>query len=64
MEELKPWWASKAIWTGVIGSVWGVAGMLGLLPDGLSQADVLTVVLAITGVAGVAFRKTAKARIG
>ena len=26
MEELKPWWASKAIWTGVIGSLWGVAG--------------------------------------
>jgi len=60
MEDLKPWWASKAIWTGVIGSVWGIAGTLGLLPDGLSQADVLTV----TGIAGVVFRKTAKARIG
>ena len=28
------------------------------------QADVLTVVLAITGIGGVVFRKTAKARIG
>jgi hypothetical protein len=64
MEDLKPWWASKAIWTGVIGSAWGVAGALGLLPAGLSEADVLTVVLAITGIAGVVFRKTAKARIG
>ncbi len=63
MEELKPWWASKAIWTGVIGSIWGMAGMLGLLPDGLTQADVLTVVLAITGIAGVVFRKSASARI-
>ncbi len=59
MKELKPWWASKAIWTGMIGSVWGVAAALGLLPDGLSQADMLTVVLAITGVASVVFRKTA-----
>jgi hypothetical protein len=40
-----------------------VAGTLGLLPEGLSQADVLTVVLAITGIGGVVFRKTAKARI-
>ena len=46
------------------GSAWGVAGTLGLLPDGLSQADVLTVVLAITGIGGVVFRKTARARIG
>ena len=64
MEELKPWWTSKAIWTGLIGSAWGVAGTLGLLPEGLSQADVLTVVLAITGIGGVMFRKTAKTRIG
>ena len=28
MEELKPWWTSKAIWTGLIGSAWGVAGTL------------------------------------
>ena len=64
MENLKPWWTLKAIWTGVIGSAWGVAASLGLLPEGLSQADVLTVVLAITGIGGVVFRKTAKARIG
>ena len=63
MEDLKHWWASKSIWTGIIGSVWGIAGALGLLPDGLSQADVLTVVLALTGIGNVVFRKTAKARI-
>lgn len=64
MEELKPWWTSKAIWTGLIGSVWGVAAALGMMPEGLSQTDVLTVVLAITGIGGVVFRKTASARIG
>jgi hypothetical protein len=63
MEELKPWWASKAIWTGVIGSLWCVAAALEILPEGLTQADVLTVVLALTGIASVVFRKTAKARI-
>ena len=41
-----------------------VASTFGLLPGGLSQADVQTVVLAITGIGGVVFRKTAKARIG
>ena len=60
MEELKPWWASKAIWTGVIGSLWGEAAALDILPSGLS----LTVVLALTGIGSVVFRKTAKARIG
>ncbi len=49
---------------GLIGSASAVAGTLGLLPEGLSQTDVLTVVLAITGIGGVVFRKTAKARIG
>ena len=56
--------AFKAIWTGLIGSALDVASTLGLLPGGLSQADVQTVVLAITGIGGVVFRKTAKARIG
>jgi uncharacterized membrane protein len=64
MEELKPWWTSKAIWTGIIGSIWGVAGAIGILPEGLSQTDVLTVVLTLTGIGGVLFRKTANTRIG
>lgn len=64
MDDLKPWWTSKAIWTGVIGSLWGMAGTLGILPTGLNQSDVLTVVLALTGIGGVVFRKTATARIG
>ena len=41
----------------------GLAGTHGLRREGLSQADVLTVVLALTGIGGVVFRKTAKARI-
>lgn len=64
MEDCKPWWASKAIWTGVIGSMWGAAAALGILPEGLTQADVLAVVLALTGIGCVVFRMTAKARIG
>lgn len=64
MENLKPWWTSKAIWTGIIGSIWGVAGAIGILPEGLNQTDVLTVVLALTSIGGVLFRKTAIARIG
>ncbi len=64
MEDLKPWWTSKAIWTGIIGSIWGVAGAIGILPEGLSQTDVLTVVLALTVIGGVLFRKMATTRIG
>ncbi|PXW67278.1 hypothetical protein C7451_1324 [Blastomonas natatoria] len=63
MEELKPWWASKSIWTVAIGSLWGVATALDILPEGLMQANILTVVLALTGIGSVVFRKTARARI-
>jgi hypothetical protein len=49
---------------GVICSLLGVAAALGILPEGLMQADVLTVVLALTGIGSVMFWKTAKARIG
>ena len=63
MEDCKPWWASRAIWTGVIGSLWGVAAALDILPEGLTQADVLTVVLALTGIGSVVFRKTATCKI-
>ncbi len=34
--------------------------MLGILPEMLTQTDVQTVVLAILGIGGVVFRKTAK----
>lgn len=39
-------------------------GILCCCSERLTQADVLTVVLALTGVGSVVFRKTAKARIG
>lgn len=35
-----------------------------LLPEGLTQADMLTIALALTGIGSVVFRKTAKAWIG
>ena len=54
----------EGIWAGLVGSAWGVAGMLGLLPEGVSQTDLLTVVVAITGFGGAVFRKMANARIG
>lgn len=60
--RLQPWWASRVIWTGVIGSLWGAAAALDILPEGLTQADVLTV--ALTGIGSVVFRKAEKARIG
>jgi hypothetical protein len=41
-----------------------VAGTVGLLPVDLSQTDVLTLFLDITGIGGVVFRKIANARIG
>jgi hypothetical protein len=64
MENLKPLRTSKAIWVGIIGSIWGVGGAIGILPEGLSQTDVLTVVLALTGIGGVLSRKTATTGIG
>lgn len=45
------------IWIGVIGSLLGVTAALDVLPEGLTQADVLTVVLPITGIGRAVFRK-------
>ena len=45
-------------------SLWGVAAALNILPERLTPADVLTIVLALTGIGRVVFRKMAKAGIG
>lgn len=47
----------------VICSLLGVAAALDILPEGLTQADALTVVLALTSIGSAVFRKMAKARI-
>jgi len=41
-----------------------LSAALDILPKGLPQTDVVTVVLALIGIGSVVFRKTAKARIG
>lgn len=40
-----------------------MAGTLDLLPEGLNPTEVVTIALTITGIANVAFQKSAMARI-
>lgn len=58
MEDTKVWWASRTVWVGLIGAVFAVAGILGVLPEGLTQEQVLQGVMAVVGVLVVVFRVT------
>jgi hypothetical protein len=60
MQDTKPWWASRTVITGLIGTLVAVCSAIGLsLPVGLSQEQILEAVLAVTGVLSVLFRSTA-----
>ena len=50
--EVKPWWASKGVWGGIIAAVAGVAGLFGVqvLPE--DQAVLADVVTAVVGSLG------------
>lgn len=55
----KNWWASKSIWTGIIGSAFAIAAAFGFVPAGLDPEMVTTAVLGVVGVLTVVFRVTA-----
>lgn len=59
----KVWWQSRTVWSGIVGSMFAVLSMLGLLPTELSSSQVVDAILAVTSVAAVVFRVQAKASI-
>lgn len=50
MEESKSWYASKAVWGGIVAVGAGVAGVFGYT---MTPADQEQIVLAVTGIAGI-----------
>ncbi len=57
--DAKPWWLSRTIWANVIAIVFALLSLAGVqLPEGLTQEQVLPVVLGIAGVVGIWLRGT------
>ena len=50
MDEVKGWYASKAVWGGIVAVGAGVAGVLGYT---IAPADQEQIVLAATGIASI-----------
>lgn len=59
MEETKPWWQSRTIWTGLIGGVAAVLAIFDMLPTGLDQGILVESILGLTSMAAVIFRAKA-----
>lgn len=64
MEEVKPWWQSKIIWTQIVGLAFLVLSKVVELPEGITVDQVVTAILAVMSVVTIVFRKTATASIG
>lgn len=64
MEEVKPWWQSKIIWTQIVGLAFMVLSKVVELPEGITVDQVVTAILAVISVATIVLRKTATATIG
>lgn len=59
MNETKPWWQSRTIWTGLLGGLYAILSIFKILPEGLEQGMVLEAVLGVTSVLAVLFRAKA-----
>jgi|JI9StandDraft_2_1071091.scaffolds.fasta_scaffold20069_4 hypothetical protein len=64
MEEVKPWWQSKIIWTQIVGLAFMVLSKVVELPEGITVDQVVTAILAVMSIATIVLRKTATASIG
>lgn len=64
MEEVKPWWQSKIIWTQIVGLAFMVLSKVVELPEGITVDQVVTAILAVMSIATIVLRKTATATIG
>lgn len=66
MEETKPWYLSRGVWSGVVAALIGVVSMFGLNVEG-EQESITNVVLGlaevVAGIVAIYGRVRAKARI-
>ena len=64
MTQMKPWWMSKTVWTGLAVALLTIATAFGIVPEWLTQAYVEEVIVAALGLLTVVFRMTATTEIG
>lgn len=64
MNESKPWWQSRTIWSGIIGGVFSILTISGVtLPVGFSTEIVLGTVMSVSSLAAIIFRVKATKEI-
>ncbi|KQS50977.1 hypothetical protein [Sphingomonas sp. Leaf198] len=56
MFDTKTWWQSRTIWLQLVAVLFAVLGPLGLLPHGLDQEDVISIIMAIVGIVTIVLR--------
>lgn len=56
MADTKPWWQSRTVIASLVGLLFIALRTLGLLPEGLEEASVVELVLAITSALAIIFR--------
>jgi hypothetical protein len=55
MIDVKPWWASKAVWGGVVAMLAGAAGLWGYKVSPADQAQLVELVSSAVALAGGAY---------
>ena len=53
---MKNWWESRTIWLNVVAVIYATAAGFNLLPAGITQEEVLSVVMGVVGMVGLGLR--------
>jgi hypothetical protein len=60
----KAWYQSKTIWAQIVSLIFMALILLGLLPEGLTEEEVMAAVSAVLSVAAIIFRWNATTEVG
>lgn len=56
MFDTKNWWQSRTIWLQVVAAVFALLGALGVLPTGIDQEQVVSIIMAAVAVGTIVLR--------
>jgi hypothetical protein len=63
MEQTKLWWQSRIIWTSIVGGMFSILGVFGILPAELTSEMVVEVIIGVVSLAVLLFRIDTHAEI-
>lgn len=63
MEQIKPWWQSRTIWSSLVGAVFAVLSLTGNLPPEITSTMVVDAIVGITSILAIFFRAKATTSI-